>query len=271
MIKRTRATPHPRVWRPTEELPLVQAAMMAGCLLCRVHRLKVVVAAMTEDHLEATLVLHLRGVEEDTSNLAEVQEVVVEVAMEMVEAAMEGGVAVVLVAMEGGMGDMAVVVVEEAVMEAVREVEDLVEEAVVAGVDMEVTAEVEVGASLVEEEEEEALVVAEEVLEVVAAVEDLVGMTGLKRCRATTRSLSRECQLMSQKMMLPSSSVPSAQSRRTEKLANSAFSSTQIAILAPPREKAPSLMKIQAPHSLLFNGSMARNSAPAAPSKLAWP
>ena len=246
--------------------------MMAGCLLCRVHRLKVVVAAMTEDHLEATLVLHLRGVEEDTSNLAEVQEVVVEVAMEMVEAAMEGGTAVVLVAMEEGMGDMAVVVVEEAVMEAVREVEDLVEEAVVAGVDMEVTAEVEVGASLVEEEEEEeALVVAEEVLEVVAAVEDLVGMTGLKRCRATTRSLSRECQLMSQKMMSPSSLVPSAQSKRTEKLANSAFSSTQIAILAPPREKAPSLMKIQAPHSLLFNGSMARNSAPAAPSKLAWP
>ena len=229
-----------------------------------------VVAAMTEDHLEATLVLHLRGVEEDTSNLAEVQEVVVEVAMEMVEAAMEGGAAVV-VAMEEGMGDMAVVVVEEAVMEAVREVEDLVEEAVVAGVDMEVTAEVEVGASLVEEEEEEALVVAEEVLEVVAAVEDLVGMTGLKRCRATTRSLSRECQLMSQKMMSPSSLVPSAQSRRTGKLANSAFSSTQIAILAPPREKAPSLMKIQAPHSLLFNGSMARNSAPAAPSKLAWP
>ena len=244
--------------------------MMAGCLLCRVHRLKVVVA-MTEDHLEATLVLHLRGVEEDTSNLAEVQEVVVEVAMEMVEAAMEGGAAEVVVAMEEGMGDMAVVVVEEAVMEAVREVEDLVEEAVVAGVDMEVTAEVEVGASLVEEEEEEALVVAEEVLEVVAAVEDLVGMTGLKRCRATTRSLSRECQLMSQKMMSPSSLVPSAQSRRTEKLANSAFSSTQIAILAPPREKAPSLMKIQAPHSLLFNGSMARNSAPAAPSKLAWP
>ena len=232
-----------------------------------------VVAAMTEDHLEATLVLHLRGVEEDTSNLAEVQEVVVEVAMEMVEAAMEGGAAVVLVAMEEGMGDMAVVVVEEAVMEAVREVEDLVEEAVVAGVDMEVTAEVEVGASLVEEEEEEALVlvVAEEVMEVVAAVEDLVGMTGLKRCRATTRSLSRECQLMSQKMMLPSSSVPSAQSRRTEKLANSAFSCTQIAILAPPREKAPSLMKIQAPHSLPCNGSMARNSAPAAPSKLAWP
>ena len=243
---------------------------MAGCLLCRVHRLKVVVAAMTEDHLEATLVLHLRGVEEDTSNLAEVQEVVVEVAMEMVEAAMEGA-AVVVVAMEEGMGDMAVVVVEEAVMEAVREVEDLVEEAVVAGVDMEVTAEVEVGASLVEEEEEEALVVAEEVLEVVAAVEDLVGMTGLKRCRATTRSLSRECQLMSQKMMLPSSSVPSAQSRRTEKLANSAFSSTQIAILAPPREKAPSLMKIQAPHSLPCNGSMARNSALAAPSRLAWP
>ena len=243
---------------------------MAGCLLCRVHRLKVVVAAMTEDHLEATLVLHLRGVEEDTSNLAEVQEVVVEVAMEMVEAAMEGGAAVV-VAMEEGMGDMSVVVVEEAVMEAVREVEDLVEEAVVAGVDMEVTAEVEVGASLVEEEEEEALVVAEEVLEVVAAVEDLVGMTGLKRCRATTRSLSRECQLMSQKMMSPSSLVPSAQSKRTEKLANSAFSSTQIAILAPPREKAPSLMKIQAPHSLLFNGSMARNSAPAAPSRLAWP
>ena len=244
--------------------------MMAGCLLCRVHRLKVVVA-MTEDHLEATLVLHLRGVEEDTSNLAEVQEVVVEVAMEMVEAAMEGGAAAVVVAMEEGMGDMAVVVVEEAVMEAVREVEDLVEEAVVAGGDMEVTAEVEVGASLVEEEEEEALVVAEEVLEVVAAVEDLVGMTGLKRCRATTRSLSRECQLMSQKMMLPSSSVPSAQSRRTEKLANSAFSSTQIAILAPPREKAPSLMKIQAQHSLPCNGSMARNSAPAAPSKLAWP
>ena len=243
---------------------------MAGCLLCRVHRLKVVVAAMTEDHLEATLVLHLRGVEEDTSNLAEVQ-VVVEVAMEMVEAAMEGGAAVVLVAMEEGMGDMAVVVVEEAVMEAVREVEDLVEEAVVAGVDMEVTAEVEVGASLVEEEEEEALVVAEEVLEVVAAVEDLVGMTGLKRCRATTRSLSRECQLMSQKMMSPSSLVPSAQSKRTEKLANSAFSSTQIAILAPPREKAPSLMKIQAQHSLPCNGSMARNSAPAAPSKLAWP
>ena len=230
------------------------------------------VAAMTEDHLEATLVLHLRGVEEDTSNLAEVQ-VVVEVAMEMVEAAMEGGAAVVLVAMEEGMGDMAVVVVEEAVMEAVREVEDLVEEAVVAGVDMEATAEVEVGASLVEEEEEEALVlvVAEEVMEVVAAVEDLVGMTGLKRCRATTRSLSRECQLMSQKMMLPSSSVPSAQSRRTEKLANSAFSSTQIAILAPPREKAPSLMKIQAPHSLPCNGSMARNSALAAPSRLAWP
>ena len=244
---------------------------MAGCLLCRVHRLKVVVAAMTEDHLEATLVLHLRGVEEDTSNLAEVQEVVVEVAMEMVEAAMEGGAAAVVVAMEEGMGDMAVVVVEEAVMEAVREVEDLVEEAVVAGVDMEVTAEVEVGASLVEEEEEEALVVAEEVLEVVAAVEDLVGMTGLKRCRATTRSLSRECQLMSQKMMSPSSSVPSAQSRRTGKLANSAFSSTQIAILAPPREKAPSLMKIQAQHSLPCNGSMARNSAPAAPSKLAWP
>ena len=230
-----------------------------------------VVAAMTEDHLEATLVLHLRGVEEDTSNLAEVQEVVAEVAMEMVEAAMEGGAAVV-VAMEEGMGDMAVVVVEEAVMEAVREVEDLVEEAVVAGVDMEATAEVEVGASLVEEEEEEeALVVAEEVLEVVAAVEDLVGMTGLKRCRATTRSLSRECQLMSQKMMSPSSLVPSAQSKRTEKLANSAFSSTQIAILAPPREKAPSLMKIQAPHSLPCNGSMARNSAPVAPSRLAWP
>ena len=227
-----------------------------------------VVAAMTEDHLEATLVLHLRGVEEDTSNLAEVQEV----AMEMVEAAMEGGAAVV-VAMEEGMGDMSVVVVEEAVMEAVREVEDLVEEAVVAGVDMEVTAEVEVGASLVEEEEEEALVlvVAEEVMEVVAAVEDLVGMTGLKRCRATIRSLSRECQLMSQKMMSPSSLVPSAQSKRTEKLANSAFSSTQIAILAPPREKAPSLMKIQAQHSLPCNGSMARNSAPAAPSKLAWP
>ena len=230
-----------------------------------------VVAAMTEDHLEATLVLHLRGVEEDTSNLAEVQEVVVEVAMEMVEAAMEGGAAAVVVAMEEGMGDMAVVVVEEAVMEAVREVEDLVEEAVVAGVDMEATAEVEVGASLVEEEEEEALVVAEEVLEVVAAVEDLVGMTGLKRCRATTRSLSRECQLMSQKMMSPSSLVPSAQSRRTEKLANSAFSCTQIAILAPPREKAPSLMKIQAPHSLPCNGSMARNSALAAPSRLAWP
>ena len=223
-----------------------------------------VVAAMTEDHLEATLVLHLRGVEEDTSNLAEVQEVVVEVAMEMVEAAMEGGAAVVVAAMEEGMGDMAVVVVEEAVMEAVKEVEDLVEEAVVAGVDMEVTAEVEVGASLVEEEEEEALVVAEEVLEVVAAVEDLVGMTGLKRCRATIRSLSRECQLMSQKMMSPSSLAPSAQSRRTEKLANSAFSSTQIAILAPLREKAPSLMKIQAPHSPPCNGSMARNSALAA-------
>ena len=232
-----------------------------------------VVAAMTEDHLEATLVLHLQGVEEDTSNLAEVLEVVVvEVAMEMVEAVMEGGAAVVVVAMEEGMGDMAVVVVEEAVMEVVREVEDLVEEAVVAGGDMEATAEVEVGAFLVEEEEEEeALVVAEEVLEVVAAVEDLEGMTGLKRCRATIRSLSRECQLMCQKMMSPSSLVPSAQSRRTGKRANSAFSSTQIAILAPPREKAPLLMKIQAPHSLLFNGSMARNSAPAAPSKLAWP
>ena len=230
-----------------------------------------VVAAMTEDHLEATLVLHLQGVEEDMSNLVEVQEVEAEVAMEMVEAVMEVG-AVVVVAMEEGMGDMAVVVVVEAVMEAEREVEDLVEEAVVAGVDMEVTAEVEVGASLVEEEEEgEALVVAEEVLGVVVAVEDLVGMTGLKRCRATTRSLSRECQLMSQKMMSPSSLVPSAQSRRTGKLANSAFSSTQIAILAPPREKAPSLMKIQVPHSLLFNGSMARNSAPAALSKLAWP
>ena len=50
-----------------------------------------VVAAMTEDHLEATLVLHLQGVEEDTSNLAEVLEVVVEVAMEMVEAVMEVG------------------------------------------------------------------------------------------------------------------------------------------------------------------------------------
>ena len=245
---------------------------MVGCLLCRVHRLKVVVAAMTEDHLEATLVLHLQGVEEDMSNLVEVQEVEAEVAMEMEEAVMEVGAVVVEVATEEEMGDMAVVVVEEAVMEAVREVEDLVEEAVVAGVDMEVTAEVEVGASLVEEEEEEeALVVAEEVLEVEAAVEDLVGMTGLKRCRATIRSLSRECQLMCQKMMSPSSLVPSAQSRRTGKRANSAFSSTQIVILAPPREKAPSLMKIQALPSLPCNGSMARNSALAAPSKLAWP
>merc|ERR1719239_967606 len=111
------------------------------------------------------------------------------------------------------------------------------EAAVVVAAVMEVIGEA-VGEALVEVEEVEAEVVME-----VAVVEDLVAMTGHRRCRATTRSLCRACPLMSPKMMLPSSLAPLGQSRLTEKRANSASSSIQTETRGHPRERAPLPMR----------------------------
>merc|ERR1719239_1709494 len=139
------------------------------------------------------------------------------------------------------------------------------EAAVVVAAVMEVIGEA-VGEALVEVEEVEAEVVME-----VAVVEDLVAMTGHRRCRATTRSLCKACPLMSLKMMLPSSLAPLGQSRLIERRANCASSSIQIETQALPRERAPSPMRTPVLHSLLSNGLTAKSSALAGPSKLAWP
>ena len=271
VTKRTRATPHPRVWRHMVDL-LAAVATTAECLLCLHLPLKVVEAMMEDlQGAVATPALHPQEVEEVTSNMEEVLvEEVVEEDMAVVAADMVEEVAVV--DMEVEMEDTVGVAEEEVATEVVTEVEAMVEEVVVVVVDMEVTAEAVVGALVVEEVVVAALEEAEvEVGSEVAVAADLVVMIGLKKCRATTRSSCRACPLTSQKMMLPSSSARLEQSRRTERRENSASSSIQIATQAPPRVRAPSPMRTQVQHNLLSNGSTAKSSAPEGPSKLAWP
>ena len=270
VTKRTRATPHPRVWRHMVDL-LAAVATTAECLLCLHLPLKVVEAMMEDlQGAVATPALHPQEVEEVTSNMEEVLvEEVVEEDMAVVAADMVEEVAVV--DMEE-MEDTGEVAEEEVAMEVVTEVEAMVEEAVVVVVDMEVTAEAVVGALVVEEVAAVALEEAEvEVVLEVAVAEDLVVMIGLKKCRATTRSSCRACPLTSQKMMLPSSSARLEQSRRTERQENSASSSTRIATQAPPKVRGQSPMKTQVQHNLLSNGSTEKSSAPEGPSKLVWP
>ena len=161
------------------------------------------------------------------------------------EAAME--VMMVVEAMEG---EAVVVAAMEAIVEAA--VEALVAEEVVVGALEEAEVEVVMGV-------------------VVAAAEDLVVMTGRRKCRVTIRSLSRACPPTFQRMTSPSSLAPLEQSRLIARRANFASSSTLTEILEPRREKAPSPMRIPVLHSLLYNGSMVKNSAREDPSKLAWP
>ena len=162
------------------------------------------------------------------------------------EAAME--VMMVVEAMEG---EAVVVAAMEAIVEAA--VEALVAEEVVVGASEEAEVEVVMG------------VVA------AAAAEDLVVMTGRRKCRVTIRSLSRACPPTFQRMTSPSSLAPLEQSRLIARRANFASSSTLTEILEPRREKAQSPMRIPVLHSLLYNGSMVKNSAREDPSKLAWP
>ena len=251
---------------------LAAVATTAECLLCLHLPLKVVEAMMEDlQGAVATPALHPQEVEEVTSNMEEVLvEEVVEEDMAVVAADMVEEVAVV--DMEVEMEDTVGVAEEEVATEVVTEVEAMVEEVVVVVVDMEVTAEAVVGALVVEEVVVAALEEAEvEVGSEVAVAADLVVMIGLKKCRATTRSLCRACPLTSQKMMLPSSSARLEQSRLTERRENSASSSIRIATQAPPRVRAPSPMRTQVQHNLLSNGSTAKSSAPEGPSKLAWP
>ena len=161
------------------------------------------------------------------------------------EAAME--VMMVVEAMEG---EAVVVAAMEAIVEAA--VEALVAEEVVVGALEEAEVEVVMGV-------------------VVAAAEDLVVMTGRRKCRVTIRSLSRACPPTFQRMTSPSSLAPLEQSRLIARRANFASSSTLTEILEPRREKAQSPMRIPVLHSLLYNGSMVKNSAREDPSKLAWP
>ena len=161
------------------------------------------------------------------------------------EAAME--VMMVVEAMEG---EAVVVAAMEAIVEAA--VEALVAEEVVVGALEEAEVEVVMGV-------------------VVAAAEDLVVMTGRRKCRVTIRSLSRACPPTFQRMTSPSSLAPLEQSRLIARRANFASSSTLTEILEPQREKAQSPMRIPVLHSLLYNGSMVKNSAREDPSKLAWP
>ena len=155
----------------------------------------------------------------------------------------------VMMVVEAMEGEAVVVAAMEAIVEAA--VEALVAEEVVVGASEE--AEVEV------------------VMGVVAAVEDLVVMTGRRKCRVTIRSLSRACPPTFQRMTSPSSLAPLEQSRLIARRANFASSSTLTEILEPRREKAQSPMRIPVLHSLLYNGSMVKNSAREDPSKLAWP
>ena len=138
----------------------------------------------------------------------------------------------------------------EAIVEAA--VEALVAEEVVVGALEEAEVEVVMGVA-------------------VAAAEDLVVMTGRRKCRVTIRSLSRACPPTFQRMTSPSSLAPLEQSRLIARRANFASSSTLTEILEPRREKAQSPMRIPVLHSLLYNGSMVKNSAREDPSKLAWP
>ena len=161
------------------------------------------------------------------------------------EAAME--VMMVVEAMEG---EAVVVAAMEAIVEAA--VEALVAEEVVVGALEEAEVEVVMGV-------------------VAAAAEDLVVMTGRRKCRVTIRSLSRACPPTFQRMTSPSSLAPLEQSRLIARRANFASSSTLTEILEPRREKALSPMRIPVLHSLLYNGSMVKNSAREDPSKLAWP
>ena len=161
------------------------------------------------------------------------------------EAAME--VMMVVEAMEG---EAVVVAAMEAIVEAA--VEALVAEEVVVGALEEAEVEVVMGV-------------------VAAAAEDLVVMTGRRKCRVTIRSLSRACPPTFQRMTSPSSLAPLEQSRLIARRANFASSSTLTEILEPRREKAQSPMRIPVLHSLLYNGSMVKNSAREDPSKLAWP
>ena len=161
------------------------------------------------------------------------------------EAAME--VMMVVEAMEG---EAVVVAAMEAIVEAA--VEALVAEEVVVGALEEAEVEVVMGV-------------------VAAAAEDLVVMTGRRKCRVTIRSLSRACPPTFQRMTSPSSLAPLEQSRLIARQANFASSSTLTEILEPRREKAQSPMRIPVLHSLLYNGSMVKNSAREDPSKLAWP
>ena len=145
---------------------------------------------------------------------------------------------------------MVVVADMEAIVEAA--VEALVAEEVVVGALEEAEVEVVMGVA-------------------VAAAEDLVVMTGRRKCRVTIRSLSRACPPTFQRMTSPSSLAPLEQSRLIARRANFASSSTLTEILEPRREKAQSPMRIPVLHSLLYNGSMVKNSAREDPSKLAWP
>ena len=95
--------------------------------------------------------------------------------------------------------------------------------------------------------------------------------TDQRRSSQTTRSLSRECPLMSQRMTCPSSLDPSAPSRMTGRLANQESSSTQTGTLENPRVKALSLMKIPRLLNKLSSGSMVRSSTLVDPSRSAWP
>ena len=191
---------------------LAAVATTAECLLCLHLPLKVVEAMMEDlQGAVATPALHPQEVEEVTSNMEEVLvEEVVEEDMAVVAADMVEEVAVV--DMEVEMEDTVGVAEEEVATEVVTEVEAMVEEVVVVVVDMEVTAEAVVGALVVEEVAAVALEEAEvEVVMEVVVAEDLVVMIGLRKFRATTRSLCRACPPTSQKMMLPSSSARSEQ------------------------------------------------------------
>ena len=166
-----------------------------------------------------------------------------------------------------------VVVAGEAAMEVMMVVEAMEGEAVVVAAAMEAIVEAAVEALVAEEVVVGALEEAEVevVMGVVAAVEDLVVMTGRRKCRVTIRSLSRACPPTFQRMTSPSSLAPLEQSRLIARRANFASSSTLTEILEPRREKAQSPMRIPVLHSLLYNGSMVKNSAREDPSKLAWP
>ena len=164
-----------------------------------------------------------------------------------------------------------VVVAGEAAMEVMMVVEAMEGEAVVVAA-MEAIVEAAVEALVAEEVVVGALEEAEvEVVMEVVVAEDLVVMTGRRKCRVTIRSLSRACPPTFQRMTSPSSLAPLEQSRLIARRANFASSSTLTEILEPRREKAQSPMRIPVLHSLLYNGSMVKNSAREDPSKLAWP